>query len=78
MANATWTPSMIEERFVEAADVINRLPDVRVPRILLALAQGPARIRRSGRAGTAPVAAPAPNTCCNQPNGGDALLAAMA
>jgi hypothetical protein len=31
MANATWTPSMIEERFIEAADVMKRLPDVRVP-----------------------------------------------
>jgi hypothetical protein len=31
MADATWTPSMIEERFVEAADVMKRLPDVRVP-----------------------------------------------
>ena len=31
MADATWTPLMIEERFVEAADVMKRLPDVRVP-----------------------------------------------
>jgi hypothetical protein len=31
MADATWTPSMIEERFVEAADVMKRLPEVRVP-----------------------------------------------
>jgi hypothetical protein len=31
MADATWTPSMIEERFVEAADVMRRLPEVRVP-----------------------------------------------
>jgi Domain of unknown function (DUF6362) len=27
-----WTPSLIEERLVEAADVMKRLPDVRVPR----------------------------------------------
>jgi hypothetical protein len=31
MADATWTPSMIEERFIEAADVMKRLPEVRVP-----------------------------------------------
>jgi hypothetical protein len=31
MADVTWTPSMIEERFVEAADVMRRLPEVRVP-----------------------------------------------
>ncbi len=32
MNEAHWTPSMIEERFVEAADVMKRLPDVCVPR----------------------------------------------
>jgi len=26
-----WTPSLIEERFVEAAEVMKRLPNVRVP-----------------------------------------------
>jgi hypothetical protein len=31
MADGIWTPSMIEERFIEAADVMKRLPDVRVP-----------------------------------------------
>ena len=31
MVDVTWTPSMIEERFVEAADVMKRLPEVRVP-----------------------------------------------
>jgi hypothetical protein len=31
MGETTWTPSMVEERFVEAADVMKRLPDVRVP-----------------------------------------------
>jgi uncharacterized protein DUF6362 len=31
MAEAKWTPSLIEERFVEAADVMKRLPNVRVP-----------------------------------------------
>jgi flavin-binding protein dodecin len=31
MAETRWTPSVIEERFVEAADVMKRLPDVRVP-----------------------------------------------
>jgi len=31
MAEQAWTPSLIEERFVEAADVMKRLPDVRVP-----------------------------------------------
>lgn len=31
MADTRWTPSLIEERFVEAADVMKRLPDVRVP-----------------------------------------------
>jgi hypothetical protein len=31
MADTTWTPSMVEERFVEAADVMKRLPEVRVP-----------------------------------------------
>jgi hypothetical protein len=31
MGDVTWTPSIIEERFVEAADVMKRLPDVRVP-----------------------------------------------
>jgi uncharacterized protein DUF6362 len=31
MAEIRWTPSMIEERFVDAADVMKRLPDVRVP-----------------------------------------------
>jgi hypothetical protein len=31
MADATWTPSMVEERFIEAADVMKRLPEVRVP-----------------------------------------------
>lgn len=31
MADTRWTPSVIEERFVEAADVMKRLPDVCVP-----------------------------------------------
>jgi Domain of unknown function (DUF6362) len=31
MPDVNWTPSVIEERFVEAADVMKRLPDVRVP-----------------------------------------------
>lgn len=31
MADTRWTPSLIEERFVEAADVMKRLPEVRVP-----------------------------------------------
>src|SRR5262245_7528270 len=31
MADTSWTPSMVEERFVEAADVMRRLPGVRVP-----------------------------------------------
>lgn len=31
MAETRWTPSLIEERFVEAADVMKRLPEVRVP-----------------------------------------------
>lgn len=31
MPDVNWTPSLIEERFVEAADVMKRLPDVRVP-----------------------------------------------
>jgi hypothetical protein len=31
MAETRWTPLMVEERLVEAADVMRRLPDVRVP-----------------------------------------------
>lgn len=31
MTDLNWTPSMVEERFVDAADVMKRLPDVRVP-----------------------------------------------
>lgn len=31
MPKARWSPSMVEERFVEAADVMKRLPDVCVP-----------------------------------------------
>ena len=31
MADTRWTPSLIEERFVEAADVMKRLPNIRVP-----------------------------------------------
>ena len=31
MPDICWTPSMIEERFVEAAEVMKRLPEVRVP-----------------------------------------------
>jgi hypothetical protein len=31
MAEMHWTPSLVEERFVEAAGVMKRLPDVRVP-----------------------------------------------
>lgn len=31
MAEIKWTPSLVEERFVEAADVMKRLPNVRVP-----------------------------------------------
>lgn len=31
MPETQWTPSTVEERFVEAADVIKRLPEVRVP-----------------------------------------------
>jgi hypothetical protein len=31
MTERRWTESMIEERFVEAADVMKRLPDVCVP-----------------------------------------------
>lgn len=31
MAETQWTPSLLEERFVEAADVMKRLPEVRVP-----------------------------------------------
>jgi hypothetical protein len=57
MADTTWTVSMIEERFVEAADVMKRLPDVRVsgyyntwPKILYEFSdlvgQEPPRLRR--------------------------------
>jgi hypothetical protein len=31
VVETTWTPSMVEERFVDAADVMKRLPGVRVP-----------------------------------------------
>jgi hypothetical protein len=31
MAEIRWTPLMVEERLVEAADVMRRLPNVRVP-----------------------------------------------
>ena len=31
MAEIRWTPPMVEERLVEAADVMRRLPEVRVP-----------------------------------------------
>ena len=31
MGEKDWTPSLIEERFVEAADVMKRLPGIRVP-----------------------------------------------
>lgn len=31
MAEMKWTPSLVEERLVEAADVMKRLPNVRVP-----------------------------------------------
>jgi hypothetical protein len=31
MPDINWTPSQIEERFIDAADVMRRLPDVRVP-----------------------------------------------
>lgn len=31
MRDAQWTPSMVEERFVDAADTMKRLPQVRVP-----------------------------------------------
>ena len=31
MPDIHWTPSLIEERFVEAAEVMKRLPNVRVP-----------------------------------------------
>jgi len=31
MTETTWSPLMIEERFAEAADVMKRLPEVRVP-----------------------------------------------
>jgi hypothetical protein len=31
MPEANWTASMVEERFAEAADVMKRLPEVRVP-----------------------------------------------
>jgi hypothetical protein len=31
MAEMQWTPELVEERFVEAADVMRRLPSVRVP-----------------------------------------------
>jgi len=31
MAEPGWTPSLVEERFVEAADVMKRLPEVGVP-----------------------------------------------
>jgi hypothetical protein len=30
MAELRWTPSVVEERFVEAADVMKRLPEVKV------------------------------------------------
>jgi len=31
VAEIIWTPLMIEQRFIDAADVMKRLPDVRVP-----------------------------------------------
>lgn len=57
MAEVRWTPLMVEERMVDAADVMRRLPDVRVPghfntwpRILAEFAdlvgQEPPRLRR--------------------------------
>jgi hypothetical protein len=57
MPELKWTPSLIEERFVEAADVMKRLPDARVPgyfntwpKVLIEFAdlvgQEPPRLRR--------------------------------
>jgi hypothetical protein len=57
MPDIKWTPSLIEERFVEAADVMKRLPNMRVPgyfntwpKMLLEFAdlvgQEPPRLRR--------------------------------
>ena len=31
MSEIKWTPSLVEDRFMEAADVMKRLPNVRVP-----------------------------------------------
>jgi hypothetical protein len=31
MPDGNWTPALVEDRFIEAADVMKRLPDVRVP-----------------------------------------------
>ena len=78
MAEMHWTPTLVEERFVEAADVMKRLPEVRVPGLLQHMANDGRRVCRSCWARAAADAAASTGAGCDQPNGGDAQLACMA
>ena len=73
-----WTPSLVEERLVEAAEVMKRLPDVRVPgyfntwpKMVVEFAD---RVGQQPRADAAAAAVAGRH----QPDGGDAELACLA
>ena len=78
MADIHWTPSLIEERFVEAAEVMKRLPEVRVPGYFNTWPK--MVVEFADRVGQEPAAAAAAAAVagCHQPDGGNTWLAALA
>ena len=73
-----WTPEMVEERLVEAAAVLKRLPPVRVRRLLQHLADDEGRVLRPGRPDAGADASATPVGRCHQQDGGDARLDGVA
>ena len=58
---AEWTRDMVEERIIEAADVLKQLPPVRVCGYFQHLAGDPAPLRRHGGAEPVPMRRPPPS-----------------
>ena len=73
-----WTVEMVEERLVEAAAVMRRLPPVRVPGYFSTWPRDARGVRRSRWPATRADAAATAIAGRDQPDGGDAGMAALA
>jgi len=72
-----WTPAMVDERLVEAAAVLRRLPMPRA-RVLQRLAPHGRRVQRPCRSDAGVDAFAAAVGHCHQPDGGRAAVAHLA